>query len=39
MMGGGPISWLSKNQAILALSIAEAEYILLLVMPPRKLHS
>jgi len=29
VMGGGPISWLSKKQAIVALSTAEAEYIAL----------
>lgn len=27
MMGGGPISWASKQQAVVALSSAEAEYI------------
>ena len=29
MMGGGPISWLSKKQAIVALSRVEAEHIAL----------
>jgi hypothetical protein len=29
MLGGGPISWLSKKQATVALSTAEAEYLAL----------
>ena len=29
LMAGGPISWLSKKQAVVALSTSEAEYVAL----------